>query len=515
MTSEEIPYWRANVPKDRWPSECPEFLLDLSERDQMLVGKLDEDYHRLTWPEVREVIEDNQLDRFVRVPSDLRRYLEYNARLKKEHGSVMDFVVKERLKWTDLNPTGTAPFKDPETSDIKILYNDWPYGIDERIVHLVVWTKFELPDDPNTKDLAAEMRQEIDDYVDRTFCQAVPKENVIWFKNWKGLKSIHSVEHFHVMMFDPDPAFIEEVTKGDLPVSRQMITSEIFCSRVDNKAFVKRARRDNGFSKSRLKLQLHQSLAVWDERKSALLRTSGMHTWKPRLQFQVFAFPLNHFQDAPRTCSRPSADVTERYSADLYEYFTYNGGNGTEESRVEQAGGEDETVVEPDQGNVLTHIISQLRPGADLSRVVLPTFILEPRSMLERITNFMAHPELLLPMPEVQDPVQRFLAVVKFYLSGWHIKPPGVKKPMNPILGETFTGYWDYSDGTRGYYISEQTCHHPPKSSYFYMAPDHGIRIDGALKPRSRFLGNSAASMMEGVAVLRFMNIGKSRGGEK
>ncbi|OKL64659.1 hypothetical protein UA08_00093 [Talaromyces atroroseus] len=85
---------------------------------------------------------------------------------------------------------------------------------------------------------------------------------------------------------------------------------------------------------------------------------------------------------------------------------------------------EDETVVEPDQGNVLSHIISQLRPGADLSRVTLPTFILEPRSMLERITNFMAHPETLLPMPEHDDPLERFVSVVKFYLSGWHIKPP-------------------------------------------------------------------------------------------
>ncbi len=37
---------------------------------------------------------------------------------------------------------------------------------------------------------------------------------------------------------------------------------------------------------------------------------------------------------------------------------------------------------------MLLHIISQLRPGADLSRVVLPTFILEPRSMLERITKY-------------------------------------------------------------------------------------------------------------------------------
>ncbi|KAI1813301.1 Oxysterol-binding protein [Poronia punctata] len=170
---------------------------------------------------------------------------------------------------------------------------------------------------------------------------------------------------------------------------------------------------------------------------------------------------------------------------------------------------EDTTVMEPDQGNVLTHIISQLRPGADLSRVVLPTFILEPRSMLERITNFMCHPEMLLSIPEMEDPVDRFVSVVKFYLSGWHIRPPGVKKPLNPVLGEVFSCYWNLPDKTRAYYISEQTCHHPPKSSYFYMVPDHHIRIDGTLKPRSKFLGNSAASLMEGVAVLSLLNRGK------
>ncbi|KAI1437645.1 Oxysterol-binding protein [Xylaria sp. CBS 124048] len=172
---------------------------------------------------------------------------------------------------------------------------------------------------------------------------------------------------------------------------------------------------------------------------------------------------------------------------------------------------DDENHIEPDQGNVLTHIISQLRPGADLSRVVLPTFILEPRSMLERITNFMCHPEMLLSIPQIEDPIDRFVAVVKFYLSGWHIRPPGVKKPLNPILGEVFSCYWDLPDGTRAYYISEQTSHHPPKSSYFYMAPGHDIRIDGTLKPRGRFLGNSAASLMEGVAVLSLLNRGEDK----
>lgn len=64
------------------------------------------------------------------------------------------------------------------TDDIKILYNDWPYGVDEKIRHLVVWTKFDLKDDPATDDLIPAARQEIDEYVQRTFCSRVSVENV-------------------------------------------------------------------------------------------------------------------------------------------------------------------------------------------------------------------------------------------------------------------------------------------------------------------------------------------------
>ena len=38
--------------------------------------------------------------------------------------------------------------------------------------------------------------------------------------------------------------------------------------------------------------------------------------------------------------------------------------------------------------------------------------------------SFMAHPENLLSIPDVEDPLERFIAVVAYYLSGWHIKPP-------------------------------------------------------------------------------------------
>lgn len=161
-----------------------------------------------------------------------------------------------------------------------------------------------------------------------------------------------------------------------------------------------------------------------------------------------------------------------------------------------------------DQGqSILLGIIAQLRPGCDLSRITLPTFILERKSMLERITNQLQQPDILLGAAREKDPLLRFTAVVKWYMSCWHIAPKAVKKPLNPILGEYFTCYWDLPDGTKAFYVSEQTSHHPPKSSYFYIIPEHGIRVDGLVAPKSRFLGNSTAAMMDGVTKLTFMNI--------
>lgn len=49
------------------------------------------------------------------------------------------------------------------------------------------------------------------------------------------------------------------------------------------------------------------------------------------------------------------------------------------------------------------------------------------RGMVLTMFSFMAHPEILLPMTKIDDPLERFVCVVKFYLSGWHIKPPYVQ----------------------------------------------------------------------------------------
>jgi len=96
--------------------------------------------------------------------------------LKKEYGSIMEFVLSKRLGWKEPIRAEGKPFE--KDSDIKILYNDWPYGIDKKIVHLVIWTKFELEDDPLTDDLTAKARKEIDDFVDETFGRKVGRDNV-------------------------------------------------------------------------------------------------------------------------------------------------------------------------------------------------------------------------------------------------------------------------------------------------------------------------------------------------
>lgn len=226
--SEDLPYWQVNIPVDQRTEACPDFLLNVNDKDRGIISTRQEDYALMTWPEVRTLVADNQLQLFQRTPLALRRYLDYGWGLKKTYGSAVNFVLQERLRWDPeelaVKAVQTAN-KTPDfsqTDDVTVLCNDWPYGLDERIVHLVVWTKFALPDDPATGDLTDDARAAIEAYVQQTFRAELPADSVVWFKNWKSLKSVLLVEHFHVMIFDPPAAFIDRITNGDVPLSKRL-----------------------------------------------------------------------------------------------------------------------------------------------------------------------------------------------------------------------------------------------------------------------------------------------------
>jgi hypothetical protein len=59
---------------------------------------------------------------------------------------------------------------------------------------------------------------------------------------------------------------------------------------------------------------------------------------------------------------------------------------GKEDKAPEGAAADDTEELDEESGNILMSLIGQLRIGMDLSKVTLPTFVLEPRSMLERFT---------------------------------------------------------------------------------------------------------------------------------
>jgi len=181
------------------------------------------------------------------------------------------------------------------------------------------------------------------------------------------------------------------------------------------------------------------------------------------------------------------------------------GGSSVEENAPEDTEPDDTSILDENEGSIISSMISQLRVGMDLSKVTFPTFVLEPRSMLERITDFMSHPDLIFGAEQCDDAEERFLLVLSYYLAGWHIKPKGVKKPYNPILGEFFRCRYDYPNGTHGFYIAEQVSHHPPISAFYYISPANGVSIIGELRPKSKFLGNSVSTTMEGENRVRLL----------
>ncbi|MGH0176001.1 UNVERIFIED_CONTAM: hypothetical protein FKN15_076343 [Acipenser sinensis] len=180
--------------------------------------------------------------------------------------------------------------------------------------------------------------------------------------------------------------------------------------------------------------------------------------------------------------------------------------------------GEGESVEE--HKSVIMHLLSQVRLGMDLTKVVLPTFILERRSLLEMYADFFAHPDLFVStclmhfcdsIADQTDPRDRMVQVLKWYLSAFHAGRKGsvAKKPYNPILGEIFLCYWDLpsdneenvepvSEGPAPWcskndvsFVAEQVSHHPPISAFYAECYSKKIQFNAHIWTKSKFLGMS------------------------
>ena len=88
----------------------------------------------------------------------------------------------------------------------------------------------------------------------------------------------------------------------------------------------------------------------------------------------------------------------------------------------------------------------------------------------------------------------RMKTIVQWYLSGFYKKPKGLKKPYNPIIGETFRCYWDHnSNGSKTFYLAEQVSHHPPISAFYAEHVKKRIAVNAHIYTKSSFLGMSVS----------------------
>uniref|UniRef100_H2YQU4 Oxysterol-binding protein n=1 Tax=Ciona savignyi TaxID=51511 RepID=H2YQU4_CIOSA len=178
--------------------------------------------------------------------------------------------------------------------------------------------------------------------------------------------------------------------------------------------------------------------------------------------------------------------------------------------------------------SVIMHLLSQVKLGMDLTKVVLPTFILERRSLLEMYADFFAHPDLFVEVGEKETAEERMVACLRFYLSTFSAgrNSSVAKKPYNPIIGETFQciyhvppvsynllptvqvadGPIPWAKSNQLTFYSEQVSHHPPVSAFYTELKDKRMQFNGHIWTKSKFLGLSIGVHNIGQGCLRLLD---------
>ena len=90
--------------------------------------------------------------------------------------------------------------------------------------------------------------------------------------------------------------------------------------------------------------------------------------------------------------------------------------------------------------------------------------------------------------------------------------PQGIKKPFNPVIGETFACCWKHEDGSRSQYFSEQVAHRPPVSAIYFENRQNNIVASAHVWTKSQFSApQTVKSILEGACLLNFTELGEVR----
>ncbi len=219
----------------------------------------------------------------------------------------------------------------------------------------------------------------------------------------------------------------------------------------------------------------------------------------------------------------PPARPTDNTMDDGYNY----------DAMYEKPGNWDPPKISTDD-SMVKHVLHELivKKTTDITKIALPAYILEPRSGLETLSDFV-RPDLLSSVPDFETPFERARQVVRAFLGGF-LQMRGrrnlARKPYNPVLGEFFRCVWDVdkraesnvhakpltlmslprrktersrtptaesntsevlratdqsgllqADSDKFNVIAEQVSHHPPISAFYAECPKAGVLVQATM----------------------------------
>lgn len=144
--------------------------------------------------------------------------------------------------------------------------------------------------------------------------------------------------------------------------------------------------------------------------------------------------------------------------------------------------------------------------GKDLSTISMPVSANEPMSLLQRAAEVLEYSNLLDQAAQSTDPVERLMYVTAFAvssLSSNRVRERSIRKPFNPMLGETY----ELVREDRGFrFIAEKVSHRPVQLAY--QADSKEWSISQSPMPSQKFWGKSAEITTEGRVRIILHNTG-------
>ncbi|KAI0522002.1 Oxysterol-binding protein-domain-containing protein [Xylaria bambusicola] len=138
--------------------------------------------------------------------------------------------------------------------------------------------------------------------------------------------------------------------------------------------------------------------------------------------------------------------------------------------------------------------------GKDLSTISMPVSANEPTSMLQRVAEQLEYAQLLDQASQQKVPRDRLLFVTAFAISQFSInrvKERAMRKPFNPLLGETFELLRTESETPGGFrLLVEKVTHRPVRLAMQADAENWSLTQSPA--PGQKFWGKSAEITTDG-----------------